>query len=311
MPQTAEAWFARMNSGVPVSARDSDAFDAWVSADPTHAEAYHACQRAWIVSGLSADAPEILARRARALRQTSVNNSRRRLVWGSLGAAAAAGFAAAGFYWAGRAEVYETAPGQRLTMRLADGSEMILAPSSHIKVRLGDQKRALSLTKGQGLFTVAHDRNRPFELSTPDRQVQATGTQFQVTLAPEGTEVILLEGRVEVGSHSTPQPLSLYPGQKLTADMKIADLQPGDMEGATAWREGRLVFSAQPLRVVVMAFNRYSADRLVLADDVPGDMLISGAFQYDNVRDFALALESTFGLSVVSSGERTWAIRNG
>ncbi|HCQ50227.1 MAG TPA: iron dicitrate transport regulator FecR, partial [Achromobacter sp.] len=53
---------------------------------------------------------------------------------------------------------------------------------------------------------------------------------------------------------------------------------PADVSGATAWREGRVVFKNAPLADVVRDMNRYLATPLRLADDKVGRLRVSASF---------------------------------
>ncbi|AQR61911.1 hypothetical protein BZG35_09810 [Brevundimonas sp. LM2] len=309
----ADLWFARMNSGDPVSPDLEAAFDAWIQADPDHARAYRDCQMAWMELGLGSCAPPVLAMRARALR-TAAGPSRRRLLFGLGGAAVATGIG--GAVWLGAAPsparaLIVTTSGQRLTAPLPDGSRVTLAPLSRVRLDFDDRRRGLRLEAGQAFFEVAHDAARPFVVEAGDRRVTATGTRFQVTLAGGRTdaEVVLEQGEVIVASRDAAfgVPRRLAPGQRLSA-AKRARVEPVDVETATAWRVGRLVVRNRPLSEVVADFNRYSGDRLILGSPDLGPIRISGSFRYDGAREFALALEGSFGLRVKGVEPGVWRI---
>ena len=309
----ADFWFARMNGGDPVSPEREAAFNAWLQADPGHARTYRECQMAWMELGLGGSAPPVLAMRARALK-TAAGSSRRRLLFGLGGAAVATGIG--GAVWMGTAPsparaLIVTKKGQRLSAPLPDGSQVTLAPLSRVRLDFTERRRGLTLEAGQAYFAVAHDPDRPFVVEAGDRQVTALGTRFQVTLSDSQAEaeVVLEQGEVIVSSRDEMfgPARRLAPGQRLSA-FRQARIELADVETSTAWRVGRLVVRDRPLEEVVSAFNRYSGDRLVLGDPKVGGMRISGSFQYDGAREFALALEGSFGLRLQSVGTGVWRI---
>ena len=309
----ADLWFARMNGGDPVSPEREAAFNAWLQADPRHARTYRECQMAWTELGLGACAPPVLAMRSRAL-NTAGGSSRRRLLFGLGGAVVATGIV--GAVWMSAAPsparaLIVTTTGQRLTAPLPDGSQVTLAPLSRVRLDFTERRRSLTLEAGQAYFAVAHDPDRPFVVEAGNRSVTATGTRFQVTLAERhaDAEVILEQGEVIVSSRDPAfGPVRrLAPGDRLSA-RKQGQIEPVDVETWTAWRVGRLVVRDRPLGEVVSAFNRYSGDRLVLGDPKLRDMRISGSFRHDGAREFALALEGSFGLTVQAAGTGVWRI---
>jgi transmembrane sensor len=59
-----------------------------------------------------------------------------------------------------------------------------------------------------------------------------------------------------------------------------------------AWQRGQMVFDDEPLALAIERVNRYSSERLILADPQAAALRISGVFHTDNVRGFVDALTS-------------------
>lgn len=305
-------WFARMNSGAPPCLEDEAGFREWLNADPRHIESYRQCQVAWREMGIVAAAPSILTQRAKALK-TPGSISRRRALLGLTGGAVAA--AGAGV-WVMTASsparaLIVTAPGQRLTAPLPDGSDVTLAPLTRLRLDYQANSRRVTLEAGQAYFNVLPDDARPFTLIAGERAMVADASRFQVTLIDDAADIVVEEGILTVGSrHPRDGVLArLSAGQQASADGSGVRIGVADVEAATAWRSGRLVVRDRPLREVVAAFNRYSSDRLVLGDEMAGDVRISGSFRYDGSKEFAMALASGFDLSVMQRPDGIWRIK--
>ncbi|MFN3230415.1 MAG: FecR family protein, partial [Asticcacaulis sp.] len=334
-PDSAEGWFARHQSGEPPAAAEAEdarlAFRDWMS-NPDHAAAYRALSEDWRALAAVAKDPRILALRARALSQISLEReqpvapprrakpglTRRHLWWGGGAAVAASTVAAtalvggdlfdgAGLFGSG-GTLYATGAGQRTVVQLADGSELTLAPRTRLRVHLRPGSRDLELEAGEAIFAVAKDRSRPFRVRAGDRTVEATGTAFQIARNGEGADVLLLEGGVRVQNHVLKTEHHLVPGQRLTSDLAVRRLDAAAVEARTAWRDGELIFRSQPLAAVVADFNRYSADRVALGDAGLGQLRVSGVFRYDGAEAFVLSMQSVFGLSVTRTGPRAWRL---
>lgn len=330
-PDTAEGWFARHQSGEPPAAAEAEAarlaFRDWM-ANPDQAAAYRALSEDWRALAAVAKEAQILALRARALSQISLEGetpiapprrakaglTRRHLWWGGGAAVAASAVAATGILshgtlWGqGGGTLYTTGAGQRTVIQLADGSELTLAPRTRLRVHLTSRSRDLELEAGEAIFAVAKDRSRPFRVRAGDRTVEATGTAFQIARNGEGADVLLLEGGVRVQNHVLKTEHRLVPGQRLTPDLSVRRLDPAAVEARTAWRDGELIFRSQPLAAVVADFNRYSADRVALGDAGLGQLRVSGVFRYDGAEAFVLSMQSVFGLSVTRTGPRAWRL---
>lgn len=88
---------------------------------------------------------------------------------------------------------YRTGVGKRRTIVLTDGSQVLLNTDTAIALNWNEQERSITLRRGQALFTVAPDPNRPFSVETDDCTVTALGTVFEVRTEREATRVTVLE----------------------------------------------------------------------------------------------------------------------
>lgn len=304
-------WFARMNSGASPCLEDEAGFREWLNADPGHIESYRQCQVAWREIGTVAAAPSILARRARALKPQGPISRRSALLGLTGGAFAAAGAGAWVIMASSPARaLIVTAPGQRLTASLPDGSEVTLAPVTRLRLDYRTDARGATLETGQAYFNVLLDDDRPFTLIAGERAMVADASRFQVSLVNDAADIVVEEGILTVSSRRRREQVlaRLSAGQQASADGSEYMIRAADVEAATAWRSGRLVVRDRPLREVVATFNRYSSDRLVLGDRKAGDVRISGSFRYDGSREFAMALATGFDLSVAQRPDGIWRI---
>ena len=74
------------------------------------------------------------------------------------------------------------------------------------------------------------------------------------------------------------------------------------MEKATAWRRGQVILDDTPLRAAAEEMNRYNTTKLVVADDVAADLVVSGLFQAGDSMRFANAVAHTYKLNVQERG---------
>lgn len=302
-------WFARMNSGDAVDPKDEAEFRRWLNEDPDNAMAYRGCQQTWRLLELDAGEAEVLALRATALGSDAHRLTRRRALFGLTGGAIAA---SCGGLWVMTAAssaraLISTEAGQRLTAPLPDGSEVTLAPSSRLRLDYGADRRAAVLETGQAYFHIQPDA-APFVLRVGDRLMTIDQGRFQTSHAHGRPEVVVEQGRVRVAERGGGAPLILTAGQGWEGQGGERRAAVADVEVETAWRMGRLVVRDRPLSEVVERFNRYSADRLTLADAQAGQVRISGSFRYDGGQEFALALARGFDLSVRRTADGSWRI---
>src|SRR5690606_14545147 len=121
------------------------------------------------------------------------------------------------------------------------------------------------LVRGEASFEVAHDRSRPFVVRIGETSVTALGTRFQVLREQHDTVVTLLEGSVSVAGPRGQQ--TLLPNEQARLSkagaITVASIDPA-LE--TGWLEGWLRFRNTPLSQVIAQSNRYSHQKIRLAD---------------------------------------------
>ncbi len=216
-------------------------------------------------------------------------------------------------------EVFETSVGERSTITLADGSIVSINTNSLVEVSFSASERLVSLLRGQAYFEVEKAVSRPFVVQAGDQRVVALGTAFDVRFDREDlVEITLVEGRVEVndvsrlhdtssakGVQAPPDPIELTPGQRLIARVASApEVVVTDTVEETSWRNGQLVFRKRPLAGVVEEMNRYSVQKLVLAEDPRvRNLELSGVFNSGGrASSFVNALEALHPLEAERSG---------
>lgn len=301
----AAAWRER-RSAPGWGAADAAGLNAWLEADAEHARAYAAMREvedlvddAVATGGLERELAEARAAFARG----KARGSRRAFGLMAAGLAGAVVLAGAGgwTWWRAGAseETYAAAPGRRVAVVLADGSRVMLDGGARITARIDRRGREIALAGGRAFFDVAHDPDRPFEVSGGGHVVRALGTAFEVDLAPAAAayRVALLRGRVRV-SGGDDQAVELAPGEVLRADRQgHGTVLSGDVAAATAWREGRLLLRGDALEDAAAEINRRGGRQIVVRGSARS-LKISGAFGGDDPLAFARAVAVIHGLTI-------------
>lgn len=325
----AAGWFARMRS----DRRDAQLrtrFDAWIGADPAHERAYRELEQLWC--GLT---PHGRSQEIRSLTSAALADAQRtQTVWRrtrSLSRALAAGIAVVALGALLLTSLlplqqghYQTAPGDRHTVTLRDGSQIVLNTDTAVRVQFGWRTRAIVLERGQAHFKVAHAVVRPFEVDTGNGVVRALGTAFDVYRDGNDVRVTLVEGKVEVASQWSQEPTAgalphgvlparsavLEPGQQVSITaVGLTPVKATDPSKETAWLNGRLVFDDERLQDAVSEVNRYSPVKLVLADRELADLRISGVFRAGRAETFVDALRASYPIQVMSAADSTLVLK--
>lgn len=258
-----------------------------------------------------------------ALRRDALARARRAGAWRwlprhTLRYAAAAVFTLLGLGTAlylefGRAQSYVTETGERRVVALPDGSRVSLDSDFEVRVHYSDTGRSLELDHGRARFDVAHDMRRPFTVKAGNETVVAVGTSFDVEKLGGKVVVTLIQGRIVVkhggadaGQHSgRAAPVSLMAGEELvTANDRTQSVAPANLQVATAWESGRLVFRDETLAEAVERVNRYT-DQPLVVDPSVASLRISGSFNAGDVGSFVSALTSYFPVQATTTANNS------
>ena len=219
---------------------------------------------------------------------------------------------------------------------LPDGSRVDLDTGSSVEVAFEPGLRRVRLSRGQAHFDVAKDPDRPFVVSAGGVEVRAVGTAFAVQLATDDVEVVVTEGRVEVGNAGGTEPSSTdattgqvdpsgrapaNEGHKPSAAVLVAagnrivvpvamplaatavPLTSTELEQRLAWRQSRLEFTDTSLAEAAALFNARNGKRLRIDDPNVAALRITGVFRADNVEGFAALVSSSFDLDLSVSAK--------
>ena len=218
---------------------------------------------------------------------------------------------------------YKTNIGHQRIVELDDHSRVALDAATRLRVRYTKDARSIELLNGQAQFSVAKDPARPFKVEAGEHTVIALGTVFTVEYVDSQISVAMLEGKVAVlpqdDGSSTTQALkdAVLPSHVTTASSEpagqgvsgIIELTAGealrvhgsgratiipkaDLEAATAWREGKVIFHEEPLSEAVRRLNRYSRLQIEIDDATLAAMQVSGVFEAGNAQAFVEAVQA-------------------
>lgn len=308
--EQATEWVARRSNGEH-SAEEQRAFLVWMNASAENRQAYAEAEALWEhLRGLDGAADRQLAA-ARAY----LGRQRRRPVRRWL-AAAAAVLLIAGLTWhldplsyLGD-QTYRSAQGQIRTIDLADGSRLELDTTSEVHVHYSRRDREIHLVRGRAVFTVTHGDPRPFLVFAGQVKIRDIGTQFDVRHLTEGIAVAVLDGEVETSGETNAVPVTLRRGQRIgyTPDGAAGSVQVVDIDTYSAWREGKLVFQARPLREVLDELGRYQSARLTVTTPKVLDTKVSGIFSIGDLPQAMQTIAATLPVRITRAGEQAWRI---
>ncbi len=230
-------------------------FAAWLAADPVHAETYHQLAVAdEQMADLLATAP---ARRPIIAPAPRRSFTRRGWIGGAIAASVAALVGVAMVERQPALYQIETAPGERKTVTLDDGSRIAMNGGTSITLDHKDARSAV-LHRGEALFDVIHDDKAPFQVAVGDARLVDVGTRFNVVREGKTTAVQVAEGAVIYNPDSSA--VRLDAGRTLRAIDGDALLALGSVAPASiaGWKDGRLIYDGQTMAEIASDLSRWS-----------------------------------------------------
>jgi transmembrane sensor len=187
-------------------------------------------------------------------------------------------------------------------------------------VWFGEHSRNIQLTRGEALFEVAHDRERPFFVAVNDIVVRAVGTAFAVRLEAAQVDVTVTEGIVEVteravaaGPVQSGPPASGSETRQVAANERaviiharaaqVQSITPAEADRRLAWREGMVSFDGESLQTAVAEINRHNRRQILVDDPALGSKPIVGVFRATDPGGFSVAAALALNASVIPDGD--------
>jgi len=180
--------------------------------------------------------------------------------------------------------VYSVPLGSRSKLVLFDGTEVNLNSGSTLTYsnEYNSGTRRVTLT-GEGFFKVKADKKHPFIVKTADFEVEATGTQFNVSAYDNDSfsNATLAEGVVDLRMSKSNQTLKIVPGEKFKLNRSGGnfDQTTVDVESELAWKNGEFIFKSIPFPELVKRLERWYDVKLIWAGSKLETYSFSGRFK--------------------------------
>ena len=161
---------------------------------------------------------------------------------------------------------YVAGSSEAVTVALADGSFIRLAPGSRVRFAEHAELREAWLT-GRGFFGVESDAERPFVVHTDAGDTRVLGTRFEVTNGDAELRVIVVEGLVAVTS-TNGRSAEVSRGQVArlgtNGDFSVETVE--NVYDLLDWPGGILLFQSTPLPQVVEEISAHFGVTIQLDD---------------------------------------------
>lgn len=297
------ALVVRLTSGEATNA-DAAEIKRWRAQSPEHEAAFRQAVKLWKGFGAVAAvrAGEEAQPGARILGMDRVV-ARRVFVGGAL-AATVAGYSVVRpplEMWPSWQELladYRTAKGERRQIAVSPQVSVELSTLTSLAVRSSAQQGpSIELITGEAAVTAKQPAEAPLVMVAADGRVTASHASFNARCIDGVVSVTCLDGTVEVESRD--QMVRLDSGQQVSySEAGLGGVARVDIDKATSWRSGMLVFQNKPLVEVIEEVNRYRPGRIVITNGDLGKRVVNGTFRGDEIETFIAQIEQLFGAKV-------------
>lgn len=197
--------------------------------------------------------------------------------------------------------IYSTNPGERATINLPDGSQVVMNVASTLSVpaNFGKRNRSLELS-GEAMFTVQHSDGIPFTVRSGSTLTKVLGTTFVVRRYPTDTSatVSVRDGKVAVDS-------VVVAANEMIHVMPAGIVREKGIAAHFAFVDGDMIIEPRPFRDAIADLGRWFNADIQIVDDATwlNDRIIQGTFSRGTPRDLASILSFMFDVDVEWQGQ--------
>lgn len=268
-------------------------FQAWLRADPAHAEAFATAEAIW--NGQSVHQAAIVLER-------KPDRWQRLRAWRRPLAVAAVLLLSVGYF--GNLPLrlqadHLTVVGERQRLQLADGSQVLLNTRSAFSSQIDDQHRQARLHQGEAFFEVASGQGAPLEIEAGPLRMSTRGTAMAVRYLDGEARVLVQRGAVDVQAARDGARLSLGAGDSVRlGPAGLSARERIDPTRDLAWVQGRLVFDNCPMGQVLDELRRYYPGVIVNTNPALAQVQVTGNYRLDNPLDVLRSLAQATSATV-------------
>ncbi|MNJ87378.1 fec operon regulator FecR [compost metagenome] len=208
----------------------------------------------------------------------------------------------------------QTAYGEKKTVTLPDGSQVVLNANSSIDYPMLwtlTKKRSVQL-KGEAYFKVVHLNHDPKNISAADRfrvstahlRIEVLGTEFNVKDRNQQSKVVLSNGSVQVASVNSGNSFILKPSQMAieTPNERLKVVQT-NIASERAWIEGNMFMQKTTVREILQELEDVYGQRVKLSDPKMADVTIDGSVSFKSKESVLFVLSNILQTRMVKEGD--------
>lgn len=190
-------------------------------------------------------------------------------------------------------QMVKTAAGERKNLRLADGTEIWLSPSSSLKYpqtfEAGIREVHLS---GEAFFEVASNPTQPFVIHSGNIDTKVLGTSFNIQAYENQQEiaVMVVTGKVEVRNTEKPSNVQLVANERAVFHRKTTELtklEAPEVEAPNILKrkEGMFVYKNEQLQKLIDDLQEYFGVNIQINEAIKACMVNANFYLTDDLHE--------------------------
>jgi transmembrane sensor len=185
------------------------------------------------------------------------------------------------------------------SVRLADGSVVILAENSEVRYPdKFDEIREIDLLKGQAFFKIHKDPNHPFKVMMNKSNVVVLGTSFNIKMSNSKIDLGVITGKVIFTPYENGATSILTAGQALTYDVVKKEFLTKTAQNSDSWLTKELIFVDTPLEDVCKQLTDYYGADIKLKNNKHTEKKLNATFKYQTLDQVLEILNETYNIKI-------------
>ncbi len=323
--EAAISWFLRMQQ-IDIEHPDRSKFDAWLMADASHQQAYQQVSDVWEgfdsveqLKSLDAAMQQKQFQQSISAKQTRARHIKQTLT-GLLSVALITFVSLFGYRTWQAQPVMQTIAiaeiGQIKAQTLEDGTKLNINANSEVEVTYYRDKRLVKLKRGEVIFEVARDENRPFVIDSGFGRVTVLGTRFAVNRLQKRIRVSVDHGRVQletVNENGGAQQSNSLINTLILNDGEVAEIMQNQTPKRTtqsandafSFAKGAISFDKAGLAEIAETLSRYRKPAVTLQSSLVDDSEITAVIKVQDIEKFIANLPDMAAVQVQSTARQT------
>jgi transmembrane sensor len=196
--------------------------------------------------------------------------------------------------------VKTTSQNQTDSVKLSDGSTIVLAPNSELRYpsKFNSELREIFLSKGQAFFQITKDPKHPFKVVMDQSDVQVLGTSFNLKLSSYDIDLGVKTGKVMFSPYKGGNSSILIAGQALTYSIKNKEFTTKTSQNADAWLTKQLSFDDTPLDEVCRQLSEFYNTPITLQNSHKTIKKLNATFSNKSLSEVLEILSETYNIEV-------------